>query len=484
MAVHLQLDVQMMLLIAALGVIHRIKKMNWETTIVHKIKFRIINIYKIILSILNMTGGLLQLAAYGAQNTYLSGNPQITFFVAVYKRYTNFAIQSVPQYFIGNADFGQKVYCQFDRIGDLINQIFLRIQLPDLSQYQYTDESGNIVEYFWVNSVGNAIVKIIELEIGGVTVDRQYGLWMEIWSELTVPYDHRIGYYDMVGKTDNPLNLNNNGAMNLYVPLQFWFCKNIGASLPLIALQAQEVRIIVTFRRYEELIISSNGIPLENSNLMIQQTYLDVDYIFLEDQERRFFAQSNHQYLIEQLQVYATSLATNSKRDNPVGDGTIRTPETIQNILLSFNNPVKELVWVIQNSTVLSVYPYGGNEWFNFSTESYMNNKVNGTDPMLKGKLIFEGQDLFDMKDAKYFRTVIPYQRHTVVPNNYIYCYSFAFKPEEFQPSGTCNFSRIDNQVLYMEVAADLIDPIITIFATNLNILNIAGGMAGVEYSS
>ena len=435
-----------------------------------------------------MTGGLLQLAAYGAQDTYLSGNPQITFFIGVYKRYTNFALQSIPQYFTGDADFGQKVYCQLDRIGDLINQVFLRVSLPSLENYVYTDENNNLVEYYWVNSVGNALVKIIELEIGGVVIDRQYGLWLEIWGELTVPVGKRDGYNSMIGKSDSPLNLNNNKALDLYVPLNFWFCKSIGASLPLVSIQTQDVRIIVTFRQYGELIISSDGFPLKlrNQNLIqIQQTFLDVDYIFLEDEERRFFARNNHQYLIEQVQVFATSLTTNGLRQDPTDPNKMtRIPDLNQNVLLSFNHPVKELFWVIQNSNVLSIYPYGGNEWFNFSTQSYKNGVANGTDPMNKGKLIFEGQDLFDVKPSKYFRTVVPFQRHTNVPNNYIYCYSFSFHPEEFQPSGTCNFSRIDNQVLYMEISDQLIDPIITVFALNQNILNIAGGMAGVEYSN
>ena len=127
-----------------------------------------------------MTGGLLQLAAYGAQDIYLTGNPQITFFTAVYKRHTNFALQSIPQYFTGEANFGKKVYCQIDRIGDLMNQIFLRVKLPDLNQYTYTNENNDLVEFYWVNSIGHAIVKIIDIEIGGVIVDRQYGLWMEI----------------------------------------------------------------------------------------------------------------------------------------------------------------------------------------------------------------------------------------------------------------------------------------------------------------
>jgi len=434
-----------------------------------------------------MTGGLLQLACYGAQDIYLTGNPQITFFVAVYRRYTNFAIQNISQYFNGNSDFGQKVYCLVDRIGDLINQVFLRVKLPSLQNFNYVDEGGNLVEYYWINSVGHAIVKIIEIEIGGVVVDRQYGLWLEIWSELTVPLNKRPGFFEMIGKSENPINLANNSELDLYVPLYFWFCKNIGLSLPLIALQSQEVRFNVTFRKYEELIISSNGLPLNlgSNSLQITQTYLDIDYIFLEDDERKIFAKNNHQYLIEQLQVYATSMTSNGLRQDPTNPlKKERIPDLNQNILLNFNNPVKELFWIIQNSTVLSVYPFGGNEWFNFSTQSYKNGKVNGSDPMLNSKLIFEGQDLIDLKPAKYFRTVVPYQRHTNTPNNFIYLYSFSTNPEDFQPSGSCNFSRIDNQVLYMEISDQLIDPIITVFATNYNILNIAGGMAGVEYTT
>jgi len=433
-----------------------------------------------------MTGGLLQLAAYGAQDVYLTGNPQITFFTAVYRRYTNFAIQSIPQYFNGDVDFGKKVYCQVDRIGDLINQVFLRIELPSLVQYSYTDNNDNLVEFYWVNSIGHAIVKIIDIEIGGVIIDRQYGLWMEIWSDLTVSSDVRDGFYSMIGKSYNPVNLNNNVQLDLYVPLYFWFCRNIGLSLPLIAIQSQEVRFNVTFRRYEELIISSTGVPINTEqNLQITQAYLDIDYIFLEDNERKVFAKNNHQYLIEQLQVYATSLTSNGLRQDPTNPTKMeRIPDLIQNILLNFNHPVKELIWVIQNTTVLSVYPYGGNEWFNFSTQSYRNGKINGTDPMISGKILFEGQELFCKKNAKYFKTVVPYQRHTNTPNDFIYVYTFCTSPEDFQPSGSCNFSRIDNQVLYLEISDQLIEPIITIFATNYNIINIAGGMVGIEYSN
>jgi hypothetical protein len=437
-----------------------------------------------------MTGGLLQLSAHGAQDIYLTGNPQITFFTAVYRRHTNFAIQSIPQYFTGDADFGKKVYCQIDRIGDLINQVFLRIQLPSLEKYTYTNNDNNLVEFFWVNSIGHALIKIIDIEIGGVVIDRQYGLWMEIWSNLTVPLNKREGFNSMIGKSENPINLDNNLEQDLYIPLYFWFCKNIGLSLPLIAIQSQEVRFNVTFRKYQELIISSTGSligdePSLKETLEIKNAFFDIDYIFLEDDERKIFAKNNHQYLIEQLQVYATSLTTTGLRKDPT-DPTkmIRVPDSIQNVSLNFNNPVKELFWVIQNTSVLTVYPYGGNEWFNFSTQSYKNGNMNGTDTMINGKILFEGQELFDTKEAKYFRTIVPFQRHTNIPNNYIYLYSFCTTPEEFQPSGSCNFSRIDSQVLYLEISNQLIDPIITVFAKNYNILNVAGGMVGIEYSN
>ena len=206
-----------------------------------------------------MTGGLLVLAAYGAQNEYVSGNPQITFFVAVYRRYTNFSYIQMPQYFTGDLNFGKKVYCNFDRIGDLVNQVFLKIKLPSLIPYSYTNENNEKVDYYWVNSIGHALIKTIDIEIGGNVIDRQYGVWMEIWSELTVPLNKRDGFNSMIGKSNNSVNYNNNEELLLYVPLQFWFCRNIGLSLPLISIQSLEVRINLTIRNYNELIISSDG---------------------------------------------------------------------------------------------------------------------------------------------------------------------------------------------------------------------------------
>lgn len=421
-----------------------------------------------------MTGGLLVLAAYGAQDKYLTGNPQITFFVAVYKRYTNFSIIQTPQLFNGDFNFGKKLYCQIERIGDLLSQVFLKIKLPSLEKYKYNDENDNENEYYWINSVGHAIIKVVELEIGGNLIDRQYGIWLEIWSELTVPMNKRDGFFSMIGKSINPVNYDNNKELSLYIPLQFWFCRNIGLALPLIAIQSQEVRINLTLRNLNELIISSNGDSISSSPnkdpINIISGNLEVDYIFLEEEERKIFAKKNLQYLITQTQVFATSLDTKNFNN--------------QSVNFNFNHSVSELIWVIQNGSVLTSYSYGGNEWFNFSTQSYKNGEINGSDPMVEGKFLIEGGDLTDIKDYKYYRTVVPYQRHTNVPNNFIYVYSFSLHPEEQQPSGTCNFSRIDNAVLQMKLSDELVNPILQLFAVNYNILNISEGMAGIEYSN
>ena len=413
------------------------------------------------------------MAAYGAQDKYVTGNPQITFFVAVYRRYTNFSIIQTPQLFNGDINFGKKVYCQLERIGDLVNQIFLKIKLPSLENYSYKTSNDDQVDFYWVNSVGHALIKLIEIEIGGNLIDRQYGVWMEIWSELTIPVNKRDGFFNMIGKSYNTINYDNNKELLLYIPLQFWFCRNIGLSLPLIALQSQEVRINLTIRNYNELIISSNGSNISSSpnkeDLNIISGNLEVDYIFLEEDERKIFTKNNLQYLITQTQVYAKSLDNNNSKEQ---------------IDFNFNHLISEIIWVLQNSSVLNLYPYGGNEWFNFSSKSYKNGEVNGSDPMLEGKFIIEGNDLTEEKDYKYYRTVVPFQRHTSIPNNFIYAYSFSLHPEEFQPSGTCNFSRIDSSILELKLSEDLEKPIIQIFATNYNILNISEGMGGVEYSN
>jgi len=173
----------------------------------------------------------MQLVAYGAQDIYLTGNPQITFFKVVYRRHTNFSIESIQCTFNGSVDFGRKANVTISRNGDLIGPMYLEVKLPRLLQ---TQDSNTKVQ--WTNGIGNALVKSVEVEIGGQRIDKHYGEWLDIWSELNVDKNHRDTYNEMVGHDENPNVDNADYERTLYIPLRFWFNRNPGLALPLIAL--------------------------------------------------------------------------------------------------------------------------------------------------------------------------------------------------------------------------------------------------------
>lgn len=190
-----------------------------------------------------MGGGLMQLVAYGAQDVYLTGNPQITFFKVVYRRHTNFALEAIEQTFQGTADFGKKVTCTISRNGDLINHVYLQVTLPALSLGSvFTDSQIAAmpagVTVAWTNSVGHALIREVSIEIGGQKIDKHYGTWLEIWDELTQVAEKQNGFNHMIGKYESDFAMIGNAENSrvYYVPLMFWFCRNPGLSLPLIAL--------------------------------------------------------------------------------------------------------------------------------------------------------------------------------------------------------------------------------------------------------
>ena len=427
-----------------------------------------------------MGGGLLQLAAYGAQDLFLTGNPQMSFFIAVYKRHTNFSIESINQEFIGSNSFGEKLTCNLDRIGDLITQIFLNVKIPSLKDLVNDKQPVN-----WINDFGYSLIEYTEIDIGGTIIDKQYGIWMGIWYELTTSHSKRYAGDILIGKNRSLNNdsTNKNEAFNLYIPLQFWFCRHEGLALPLIALQHHEVKINVKFRRFDELWKSyDEKSNVDNCNkISILSSSLKVDYIFLENEERKMFVQRKHNYLIEQLQVNTESFQTGQT-------------DIIFNINLS--HPVKEIFWIIQNQDNIfknnEKEQFKINEWFNFSDRNFVANKGPGggdsnKDAMISAELQFEGNPRFERRENIYFRLQQPYQRHTVTPDNFVYYYSFALHPERLQPSGTCNFSRIDNVDLMIKLVGDntngfMKDPQIVLFALNYNVLQIASGMAGLAY--
>lgn len=411
-------------------------------------------------------GPVLQLAARGAQDLYLTGNPQITNFKAVIKRHTNFAMETVEQFFVGQPEFGRKVYCPITRVADLINQVYLRIELPEL----LPEQGRNGVYASWVNSIGYAMINFIEIQIGEQIIDRQYGQWMMIWKELTTDNSKKDALNDMVGTHDFFTVTTQNGPLSLYVPLSFWFCHDTGSSLPLIALQQQEVRIWLDLKPLDLLWVSNDR---ETAKTIIGkkepiQISLLVDYIFLDVDERRFFAQNKHMYLIQQVQ--ATESSIDIRKD-------------INSFELPFNHPVKELIWVIQGQNVREA-----REWFNFSGD-IRDDEENRTgvlrDPMIDATIRFEGTRRFHERNADYFRKVVPYQRHTAVPRNFIYVYSFALKPELLQPTGTANFSRIDRATLHIKMAPSLDkDSHVSIYALSYNLYRIIGGISGVLFSN
>jgi hypothetical protein len=516
-----------------------------------------------------MTGGLMQLVAYGAQDVYLTGNPQITFFKVVYRRHTNFSIEAIEQTFNGTADFGKKVTCTVSRNGDLIHRIYLQVTLPRV------EATVSSAFFRWVNFIGHFIIKSVEVQIGGQRIDKQYGDWLTIWNELTIPPGLKAGYDNMVGNTValTGTGLNRTEATTLYVPFQFWFCRNPGLALPLIALQYHEVKIELEFRPKAECYVSTGG-SLNSCGVSVNGTLdafcvpsieyatLFIDYIYLDTDERRRFAQTSHEYLIEQLQF--------------TGDES--TVNTNVKVKLNLNHPVKELIWVVQRDDVVKL---GYNQWNNYTDDfdadsgyysvnsaglpdpsqlvftnvedstkvfpfvgtqaldaeylTYLqqaglqvggpgisggqtnaqirslslpagpgpnaNNlaptdfgaittagdysdhagfgPINaGRNPVVRAKLQLNGHDRFQERLGSYFNLVQPYQHHTNIPVTGINVYSFALKPEEHQPSGTCNFSRIDNATLQLQLTPKAaLGSKIRVYALNYNVLRIMSGI-------
>ena len=407
-----------------------------------------------------MGGGLLQLVAYGAQDVYLTGNPQITFFKVVYRRHTNFAIEAIQQTFNGTPNFGNRVTCQISRNGDLIHRVYLAV-------VNYSS-GNNVCPYF-----GLRLINYVEIEIGGQKIDKHYSHWMYVWNELSLPVSKKDAYKKMVGANDKLASLTN---ANLYIPLEFWFCRNVGLALPLIALQYHEVKINILFETKD----NCRGNTDELTDLT--STTLWVDYIFLDTDERRRFAQLSHEYLIEQLQFTGTESINDS--------ATSIKPK------LSFNHPCKELVWFCASSHSATKATINNN-WVNYSTgtNGYAagnselfkeTSAITSTNPIKTAKLVLNGNDRFSARPGSYFNLIQPFQHHENIPSNSgINVYSFALKPEEHQPSGTLNMSRIDTAVLNLDVTSSMTgSKNLHVYAVNYNVLRILSGMGGLAYSN
>ena len=568
-----------------------------------------------------MTGGLMQLVAYGAQDVYLTGNPQITFFKVVYRRHTNFSIEAIEQTLNGNARFGSMPNVTITRNGDLITNMYAMIRLGAVIP---SVELGS--KFAWVTQVGTALIDYIEVEIGGSRIDKQYGTWLNIWYELArAPGKQERGYAKLVGNVPELTEYNSapKPAYLLYVPLKFWFNRHVGLALPLIALQYHEVRLNFRFMTAPQLIIANDAFKQNDmSQVQMLEASVLVDYIYLDSEERRRFAQVGHEYLIEQLQF------TGSESANQIR-GKYK---------LDYNHPTKELIWAMRDGNFITgtkfVYytPYAWEanlenaaekilresialltvddqvrssdgdqcnvvcgeakpecgEWEEFcpgtwgcttngkihvknesetkalwvSTSTLQIGNYNLTDKIWANILVCEdaknvddvsidilettltvrdlsfpvslmtdtrarsddpcvyqydnfgvlidgtgnpvataliqlnGHDRFDVREGAYFNYVQPYQHHTNTPVDGINVYSFALHPEQHQPSGSCNLSRIDNTQLNITFydptyasglpTLNFIGPDnrLYIFAFSYNVLRIMSGMGGLAYSN
>lgn len=403
-----------------------------------------------------MGGSLMQLVAVGAQDVPLIGNPQMTYFKSVFKRYTNFAMESIPLPFNQLVDFGKKVTCLISKKGDLISDLALEIKLPALP-------SG----VSWVNGIGHHLIQKVELYIGGEIVDTIYGGFLDINTEITIPESKKSGYYQMIGKYHNFNKYSqDNEIKTLYIPLPFWFCKGYGRALPLIALQHHDVKIDVYLNTFNKLWYSGTSMSVIPELQHITNAQVFCDYIFLDTKERRHFAISNHSYLIEQHQI-------NSQ--NPV---LYQSP--LSKAELSLNLPVKELYWVYQpNDASLT------NDWSNYSyTLDDDQNPSRAKEPITRVGLMINGYDRFEPREGSYFRLYQPFKHHTNVSDKYIYSYSFSLHPENGQPSGAIDFSWINSADLQFSHPSDILQGNITVYAVNYNYLQIANGMASLVYQS
>ena len=541
-----------------------------------------------------MAGGLMQLVAYGAQDVFLTGTPEITFWKVSYRRHTNFAMESIEQTFSGQADFGRRVTCTISRNGDLAYRTYLQVTLPEINQDMKVSGTDGVYAR-WLDFIGEQLIAQVEVEIGGQRIDRQYGDWMHIWNQVTLSKEQQRGYYKMIGNTTQLTYITDPAfaavsgpcaaaggpsqvcaprnalpETTLYVPLLFWFCRNPGLALPLIALQYHEVKINIDFRPIGECLWAVKSLSATSGTVSVPQAYqqslvaasLYVDYIFLDTDERRKMAQNPHEYLIEQLQFTG---------DESVGSSSNK-------IKLNFNHPCKELLWVVQPDANVdycssldaagvlyrtlgaqpfnytdaidalpnAVHAFGGpvetsgaNAFINASglfqmpgaadvglgansdwagaTSAYLPFQSNtgaadvtgsslsdagtfvlaetaldmhcwGENPVVTAKLQLNGQDRFSEREGSYFDVVQPFQHHTRNPDTGINVYSFALRPEEHQPSGSCNFSRIDNAVLQLVLSSATVSGTATakvrVYAVNYNVLRVMSGMAGVAYSN
>jgi len=520
-----------------------------------------------------MTGGLIQLAARGPQDMFLTEDPQITFFKVVYRRHTNYSIEPIPQTFLATPNFGKKVSCHIQRNGDLIKDIFVVIVLPRIPQiFNANGTIDTLTRFAWIRKIGYGIIKEVELEIGGQSIDKHYGEWLNIWAELVGMKDRDIDA--AIGNVPQLFNFSHEkGEYKLYIPLQFWFCRTAGLALPILCLQYNDVKIhlelsdldkcylvspthyitmendlvnfiedeyitqtidnyvaVGKFSHYDPIekklyyikISNNSFMAINNSNfygstytdtdrtniinkysitgqtsiysacptintsitstivsiahtyntyknIRIKDCFLLVNYIFLDEDERLKFYKANHEYLIEQLiYVGETSL-----------DGVNR------NVRIGLANPCKLIVWTTQLQYLQGT---NNNDWFNYTDSPYyLNNKQTGSSLIKESTILFNGHARMQMRDELYYNCTQPLQYFKYNPTKGINIYSFAITPDQKQPSGSCNMSKIDNIQINLKLSdiVNINNPVkFKGYGVVVNVFRVVSGLGGIVFTS
>ena len=559
-----------------------------------------------------MAGGLIQIVTYGSQDLYLTGNPDITFFKVVYRRYTNFTIMSKKLEFDDPVGFGKTSTLIVPKIADLMHRCYLEIILPEINLkkfslntnikyrmsldkakddyqtieqfmninhqayseayeiflaenlgaskminviikifenidkaiieevklilkdtiYSYSDialdrvvDRGNIchkeilfneiseaikrcykihamffrkyerkkkkyensindnIKFAWIERIGHALIDEIEISIGGQKIDKHYGDWLNIWYELTCNRDLESKYFKMIGNIDilTCFDRKVKPCYKLKIPLQFWFCRFTGCALPLAAIQHQDVAFKVTFKKIQDVAYIEHGKSIkvkdEAEGFMLDEIIdthcididasLWIDFIYLDNEERKKFAQCSHEYLIDQLQIYQI-------RDV--------IQKSVKLVLGSFVHAVTELIWVaIKKDRIENIDGFTKCDYFNysFSDHKQSGNLIN------KSGIDIHGYTRVPLLDSNYYNYVQPYEHHNSSPCAGINTYSFALFPEEFQPSGSANFTRLSKIILNLEFSECINDVLnLNVYARNLNIIRFINGMAGLAIVS
>lgn len=439
-----------------------------------------------------MGGGVLQLASIGTEDEHLTAHPQITFFKVVFHRHTPFTMESIPQKVKGKLEFGRKVSCTIANNGDLIHSCFLEVEM----------EQPTVASAVWAPWLGHRLIETIDVEIGGQRIDRHTGEWLHIWYELTCPQSKRSAYKEMIGASPATY-----GTNKLYIPLQFWFCRHIGAALPVVCLKYHEIKIHIQLSHLSQCIVNEDTfLPIETSSTQSLKAKLFVDYIFVEKKERKRLATTALHYVIDQIQ-YSGTEHINSNEE--------------QEIQLHMNHPVKELVWVVKKKRgVSSVIQMAGiwddieEMWHPPSSDFILNPSAEPTfdvpfeinslgeqiySPIYEkteiveypmefenfqecydSQLLLNDTERISKRLGSYFTRVQPYQHHTYIPTIPIHVYSFSIEPEDPQPTGACNMSQINEIALRFSTDGEQL----RVYGVNYNVLRVANGMCCLTFEN